>query len=137
MKKKYKHGFGTASFLSYKYFLFNCMYLRWTICLPLTFHELYFHSPYKINKELLDRSVWNWNQSLFNFLRVKIVFINMAAYSNIELTNIHYMYGRASGNCREAQRLYQQIFLQKQYPVKNTFTSVHHRLRETIIKKCL
>ena len=33
-------------------------------------------------------------QSLFEYL-----FINMAAYSNIEWADIHYMYGRANGNC--------------------------------------
>ena len=50
--------------------------------------------------------------SLFKHLRVKTVFINMAN-SNIELADIHYMYGRANGNCREAQYLYQQIFSQR------------------------
>jgi len=89
------------------------------------------HSPSKVNKRFLDRSVWIWNQSLFEHLRMKIVFINMAAYSNIEWADIHYMYGRANGNCRKAQRFYQQIFPQRRCPSKNTFSSVHRRLRET------
>ncbi|EZA58873.1 hypothetical protein X777_00694 [Ooceraea biroi] len=54
----------------------------------------------------------------------------MAGYSNIELADIHYVYGRANGNCREAQRLYQQIYPQRRCPAKN-FCSVHRRLRET------
>jgi hypothetical protein len=42
-----------------------------------------------------------------------------------------YMYGRTNGNCRKAQRFYQEIFLQRRCPSKKTFSSVHHRLRET------
>ena len=44
---------------------------------------------------------------------------------------IHYMYGRANGNCRKAQLFYQEIFPQKRCPSKNTFSSLHRRLRET------
>ena len=64
-----------ASFQNYKHFLFK-LYV-FISCLVLTFHELYFYSSSKVNKELLDRSVWNWNQSLFKHLRVKILFINL------------------------------------------------------------
>ena len=65
------------------------IYLRRTACLASTFHELYFYSSSKVNKELLDRSVWNWNQSSFKHVRVKIVFINIVFHSNIKLVDIH------------------------------------------------
>lgn len=70
-------------------------------------------------------------ESIFKHLRMKILLINLAAYSNIDLPNIHCMYGRANGNCRKAQRLYQQIFPQRQCSAKNIFSLVHRRLRET------
>ena len=48
---------------------------------------------------------------------------------NVSFTS--YMYGRANENCRNAQRFYQEIFFQSRCPSKNTFSSVHRRLRET------
>jgi hypothetical protein len=66
-----------------------------TTCLVSTFHELSFYSDSKVNKRFLDGSVCIWNQSLFEHLRMKVVFINMATYSNIEWADIHYMYWRA------------------------------------------
>jgi hypothetical protein len=47
-----------------------------------------------------------WNRSLFEHLRMKIVFINMTAYSDIEWANIYYMYERANGNFSKAQCFY-------------------------------
>ena len=32
--------------------------------------------------------------------------------------DIHYMYGRANGNCRKAQRFYEEIFPQRRCPSK-------------------
>jgi len=48
--------------------------------------------------------------SLCKRLRVKIMFIKMVAYSDIEWAYIHYIYRRTNGNCRKAQRLYRKIF---------------------------
>jgi hypothetical protein len=42
----------------------------------------------------------------------------MAAYSNIDWADTHYIYGRANGNCRKAQRFYKEIFPQNLSLVK-------------------
>ena len=102
-----------------------------TTCLVSTFHELSFYSDSKVNKRFLDGSVCIWNQSLFEHLRMKIVFIKMAAYSNIEWADMHYMYGRANGNCRKAQRFYQEMFPQRRCASKNTYYLIHFTLQET------
>lgn len=55
----------------------------------------------------------------------------MDVYSTEEYCDIHYFYGRAGGNAREACRLYAEHFLNRQCPDHRTFSRVHMRLRET------
>lgn len=52
-------------------------------------------------------------------------------YTNLELTDMVLMYGRAMGNAREAQRLYQETFPGRAVPDHHTFTATVQRLRET------
>lgn len=55
----------------------------------------------------------------------------MASYSNAEYADIHFMYGKGNGNAREASRLYQESYPNRQQPDFRTFTRTHQRLRET------
>ncbi|KAJ4447900.1 hypothetical protein ANN_09909 [Periplaneta americana] len=50
-------------------------------------------------------------------------------YSNQEMAEIHFMYGKADGNAALARRLYQERYPQRQCPDRKTFT-VHYRLCE-------
>lgn len=52
-------------------------------------------------------------------------------FTYAELADIHFMYGRANGNTREAQRLYRATFPNRRCPAKSTFSEVHRRARET------
>ncbi|KAJ4433294.1 hypothetical protein ANN_15553 [Periplaneta americana] len=49
-------------------------------------------------------------------------------YSNQELAEIHFMYGKADGNAALARRLYQERYLQRQCPDRKTFVRLHYRL---------
>ncbi|KAJ4434114.1 hypothetical protein ANN_16434 [Periplaneta americana] len=51
-------------------------------------------------------------------------------YSNQELAEIHFMYGKADGNAALARRLYQERHPQRQYPDRKTFVRLHYRLCE-------
>ncbi|KAJ4443484.1 hypothetical protein ANN_05156 [Periplaneta americana] len=51
-------------------------------------------------------------------------------YSNQELAEIHFMYGKADGNAALARRLYQERYPQRQCPVRKTFVRLHYRLCE-------
>ncbi|KAJ4426406.1 hypothetical protein ANN_27220 [Periplaneta americana] len=51
-------------------------------------------------------------------------------YSNQELAEIHFMYGKADGNAALARRLYQQRYPQRQCPDRKTFVRLHYRLCE-------
>ncbi|KAJ4439751.1 hypothetical protein ANN_07879 [Periplaneta americana] len=51
-------------------------------------------------------------------------------YSNQELAEIHFMYGKADGNAALARRLYQERYPQRQCPDRNTFVRLHYRLCE-------
>ena len=55
----------------------------------------------------------------------------MDDYSTEEYCDIHYFYGRAGGNSREARRLYAEHFPNRQCPDHKTFSRVHMRLMET------
>lgn len=48
-----------------------------------------------------------------------------------ELADMHFMYGRANGNSREARRLYQQQFPNRILPHHTMFTRIHRNLQET------
>ncbi|KAJ4441548.1 hypothetical protein ANN_11404 [Periplaneta americana] len=51
-------------------------------------------------------------------------------YSNQELAEIHFMYGKADGNAALAHRLYQERYPQRQCPDRKTFVRLHYRLCE-------
>ncbi|KAJ4449147.1 hypothetical protein ANN_00542 [Periplaneta americana] len=49
-------------------------------------------------------------------------------YSNQELVEIHFMYGKADGNAALARRLYQERYPQRHCPDRKTFVPLHYRL---------
>ncbi|KAJ4430835.1 hypothetical protein ANN_19426 [Periplaneta americana] len=49
-------------------------------------------------------------------------------YSNQELAEIQFMYGKADGNAALARRLYQERYPQRQCPDGKTFVRLHYRL---------
>ncbi|KAJ4426267.1 hypothetical protein ANN_27079 [Periplaneta americana] len=51
-------------------------------------------------------------------------------YSNQELAEINFMYGKADGNAALARRLYQERYPQRQCPDRKTFVRLHYRLCE-------
>ncbi|KAJ4425631.1 hypothetical protein ANN_27827 [Periplaneta americana] len=51
-------------------------------------------------------------------------------YSNQELAEIHFMYGKADGNAALARSLYQERYPQRQCPDRKTFVRLHYRLCE-------
>ncbi|KAJ4442666.1 hypothetical protein ANN_04255 [Periplaneta americana] len=51
-------------------------------------------------------------------------------YSNQELAEIHFMYGKADGNAALARCLYQERYPQRQCPDRKTFVRLHYRLCE-------
>ncbi|KAJ4433273.1 hypothetical protein ANN_15532 [Periplaneta americana] len=51
-------------------------------------------------------------------------------YSNQELAEIRFMYGKADGNAALARRLYQERYPQRQCPDRKTFVRLHYRLCE-------
>ncbi|KAJ4439948.1 hypothetical protein ANN_08079 [Periplaneta americana] len=51
-------------------------------------------------------------------------------YSNQELAEIHFMYGKADGNAALARRLYQERYPQRHCPDRKTFVRLHYRLCE-------
>ncbi|KAJ4427551.1 hypothetical protein ANN_25199 [Periplaneta americana] len=51
-------------------------------------------------------------------------------YSNQELAEIHFMYGKADGNAALVRRLYQERYPQRQCPDRKTFVRLHYRLCE-------
>ncbi|KAJ4451873.1 hypothetical protein ANN_03351 [Periplaneta americana] len=53
-------------------------------------------------------------------------------YSNQELAEIHFMYGKADGNAALARRLYQERYPQRQCPDRKTFVRLHYRLCEYV-----
>jgi transposase len=58
-------------------------------------------------------------------------FAKMDVYTFQEMADMHLIYGRAYGNSREARRRYQQNFLQRHLPHRQTFVNINRRLRET------
>ncbi|KAJ4440689.1 hypothetical protein ANN_08837 [Periplaneta americana] len=51
-------------------------------------------------------------------------------YSNQELAEIHFMYGKADGNAALARRLYQERYPQRQCPDRKTFVRLHYRVMD-------
>ncbi|GAB1867694.1 Transposase-like protein [Camponotus japonicus] len=54
----------------------------------------------------------------------------MAFYTNAEMADMHFMYGRANGNALEAHRLYAQNFPKREIPSNRIFAKLHQRLRD-------
>ena len=52
-------------------------------------------------------------------------------FSNEEMADIHFMYGRANGNACRAARFYHEAFPERRQPDSRVFTRSHQRLRET------
>ena len=58
----------------------------------------------------------------------KIVFeVIMEHYSNLEMTDMHLMYGLAICNASKARRLFLEYFLNRRIPNKKTFQRIHKR----------
>ena len=51
-------------------------------------------------------------------------------YSNEEMAEMHFMYGRANGNAYEACRLYAEAYPNRTCPSDKLFGKLHLRLRE-------
>ena len=54
----------------------------------------------------------------------------MYVYSNLELADMHLIYGRANGSSRKAVRIYQRTFPGRRVPNYHTFAAIDRRLRE-------
>ena len=55
----------------------------------------------------------------------------MERFTNAELADMHFVYGLADGNARQAQRLYEERFPHREVPDQRHFQRLHQRLRET------
>lgn len=55
----------------------------------------------------------------------------MPVFSNVEMANMHFLYGLANGNALEARRMYAQRYPNNRLPCSDTFTKLHIRLQET------
>lgn len=51
--------------------------------------------------------------------------------NNAHLADMHFVYGLADGNAREARRIYQERYPNRVLPAAKTFTNLHRRLAET------
>ena len=52
-------------------------------------------------------------------------------YTNSEMTDIHFMYGKAKGNASKVARLYHATYSNRRQPNRRMFSKIHQRLRET------
>lgn len=55
----------------------------------------------------------------------------MHMYTNAEMADMHFMYGRANGNATEARRMYAEEFPNRLLPSDKIFSRLHIRLSET------
>lgn len=55
----------------------------------------------------------------------------MAIFTNSEMAEMHFMYGLANGNAREARRLYMERYPNRVIPNQRIFSNIHRRLVET------
>ena len=60
-----------------------------------------------------------------------MVFCVMERYTFAELRDMQFMYGRAIGNAKEAQRLYRSHYPNRRQLLARKFQAVHRRLGET------
>jgi len=54
----------------------------------------------------------------------------MPLYTNTELADIHFMYGKADGNAELARQLYREKYPQRRVPCNRVFSGVHQQLRD-------
>lgn len=54
----------------------------------------------------------------------------MANYTNAEMADMHFLYGRANGNGLRARRLYAELYPERTLPHHSVFARIHQRLRE-------
>lgn len=55
----------------------------------------------------------------------------MVNFTNAEMADLHFMYGRANGNFLEACRFYTEMYPNRRPPHHSTFTRLHQRLHES------
>lgn len=55
----------------------------------------------------------------------------MVQFTNTEMADMHFVYGMAQGNCREAVRIYQERYPHRMVPNRKTFARIHERLCES------
>ena len=82
----------------------------------------------KIQQYCLISSVLTNNR---NTCRLRSCLKWMKRYSNLEMTDMHLMYGLAMCNASKAKRLYSEYFPIRRIPNKKTFQKIHERLWET------
>src|SRR5678816_1016760 len=52
-------------------------------------------------------------------------------YTNSEMSDMHFVYGRTNGNSLADMRLYEEMYLNRVIPHHTMFARLHQRLRET------
>ena len=82
----------------------------------------------KIQQYCLISSVLTNNR---NTCRLRSCLKWMKRYSNLEMTDMHLMYGLAMCNASKAKRLYSEYFPNRRIPNKKTFQKIHEHLWET------
>lgn len=55
----------------------------------------------------------------------------MVRFTNPEMADMHFVYGMAQGNSREARRIYLQRYPHRRVPNRQTFVKIHQRLSES------
>lgn len=63
--------------------------------------------------------------------RIQVTIIEMNNYTNNEMCDMHFIYGLANGNAREAMRIYAERYPNRVIPHHSMFTRLHNRLGET------
>ncbi|GBO31413.1 hypothetical protein AVEN_145815-1 [Araneus ventricosus] len=83
--------------------------------------------------EPLDDAVMESIKREFSYTSSFLLWISegMAAYSNQEKADMHFMYGLANGNDLEAERLYRQRFPRRHVTDQKLFERLHRCLCET------
>jgi hypothetical protein len=103
-----------------------------SVCVQPTF-SLYSYSDSPSELSCCHRVCWHYSaeyiqlsQSAWSLASQS----NMNRYTFAELSDVHLVYGEARGNGREAQRIHQKRYPQRQLPHHTTFASIDTRLRE-------
>lgn len=64
-------------------------------------------------------------------LNTRYNLLTMPNFTNSEMADMHFIYGLANGNAREARRLYMERYPNRIIPNHKIFSSIHRRLVET------